>query len=201
MAKEMKAVISLAGKLDSSLMSSISKAEGSLGKLKKHLQPVAAVGKAAAKAAAVVAGAAATATVAIAKESYSNYKETEQLVGGVESLYGDQAQTVIDAANTAYKRAGMSANEYMSTATSYAATLRNALGGDLQKSAAQSDKAILQMADNSARFGTELSSLQGTYNSLSRQQYGMLDNLKLGGPTRLAQPKPRENGETLARAA
>jgi len=121
--------------------------------------------------------AAAAGVVALGKASLSAYADYEQLTGGIETLYGDAYDTVMKNASTAFKRVGMSQNQYMETATAYAATLRQAVGGDVQKAAAQSDKALLAMADNANKMGTDMTSVTDAFNGFAKQNYTMLDNL------------------------
>lgn len=116
----------------------------------------------------------------ITQSAYNGYAEYEQLVGGVETLYGDAASTVKGYAADAWQSVGMSQNEYMSTATAFAATLRQAVGGNVQKAAEQSNKALQEMADNANKMGTDMSSVQYAFQGFAKQNYTMLDNLKLG---------------------
>lgn len=128
--------------------------------------------------AAVAAGATAVGTlVTSAVKSYADY---EQLVGGVETLFKDSADTVMQYANNAYKTAGLSANEYMETVTSFSASLLQGLGGDTAEAARVADMAITDMADNSAKMGTSMEAIQNAYQGFAKQNYTMLDNLKLG---------------------
>ena len=126
---------------------------------------------------AAVAGAAVTALGKSAVEAYANY---EQLIGGVETLFKESADAVQEYANNAFKTAGMSANKYMETVTSFSASLLQSLGGDTEAAAKMSDMAVTDMADNANKMGTSLESIVQTYQSLSRGNYAMLDNLKLG---------------------
>lgn len=129
-------------------------------------------------AAATTAGAAAvSALTTLAVNSYANY---EQLVGGVETLYKSSADTVQKYAAIAYKTAGMSANDYMETATSFAAALVSSLGGDTAAAAELANTIVSDMSDNANKFGTDMESVQAVYNSLSKGQFQTLDNLKLG---------------------
>lgn len=129
-------------------------------------------------AAATTAGAAAvSALTALAVNSYADY---EQLVGGVETLYKDSAAKVKQYAADAYKTAGLSANEYMNTATTFAAALVSSLGGDTEQAAELANTAIGDMSDNANKMGTDMESIQNAYNGFSKQNYTMLDNLKLG---------------------
>lgn len=104
----------------------------------------------------------------------------EQQVGGVETLFKDSANTVIDNANRAYKTAGMSANNYMETVTSFSASLLQSLGGDTAKAASYADRAIVDMSDNANKMGTSMRDIQNAYQGFAKQNYTMLDNLKLG---------------------
>ena len=116
----------------------------------------------------------------IGKEAVANFAEYEQLVGGVETLFKDSASVVSEYANNAYKSAGLSANEYMSTVTSFSASLLQSLNGDTAKSAQVADMAITDMADNANKMGTDMSMIQSAYQGFAKQNYTMLDNLKLG---------------------
>lgn len=170
-------------------------------KLKKGLKTAAKVGGAA------IAAFSAAAT-AIGKQSIESYAQYEQLVGGVETLFGAQGKSleeyaasvgktadgvkakydnliaaqsmVMNNANNAYKTMGMSANEYMETVTGFAAALNQSLGGNTKKAAEYADRAITDMADNASKMGTSMESIQAAYSGFSKQNYTMLDNLKLG---------------------
>lgn len=104
----------------------------------------------------------------------------EQSLGGVETLFKDSASQVIAAANEAYRTAGVSANDYMEQVTSFSATLLQGLGGDTEAAAGYADKAIVQMADNANKMGTSMESIQYAYQGFAKDNYTMLDNLKLG---------------------
>lgn len=134
----------------------------------------------AAKWAAGVAVAAGTVGVAIAKSAVESYAEYEQLVGGIETLFGKSADTVLKYANNAYKTAGMTANQYMETTTSFAAALLSGLKGDTEAAAKYADMAITDMSDNANKMGTAMESIQNAYQGFAKQNYSMLDNLKLG---------------------
>ena len=110
-------------------------------------------------------------------DSYANY---EQLIGGVETLFKDSAGIVEGYANNAYKTAGLSANEYMETVTSFSASLLQSLNNDTAKSAEVADMAITDMSDNVNKMGTDMSMIQSAYQGFAKQNYTMLDNLKLG---------------------
>ena len=130
----------------------------------------------------VVAGLAAGATAigALTKSAVAAYGDYEQLVGGVETLFKDSANKVMEYANNAYKTAGLSANEYMETVTSFSASLLQGLGGDTAEAAEIAHIAITDMADNANKMGTSISSIQDAYQGFAKQNYTMLDNLKLG---------------------
>jgi hypothetical protein len=118
--------------------------------------------------------------VAMVTKSVSAFAEYEQLIGGVETLFKDSADTVKQYADNAFKTAGMSANEYMETVTSFSASLLQGLGGDTEKAAQVADMAITDMADNANKMGTSIASIQNAYQGFAKQNYTMLDNLKLG---------------------
>ncbi len=118
--------------------------------------------------------------VSLGKEAIANYAEYEQLVGGVETLFKDSAGIVEGYANNAYKTAGLSANQYMETVTSFSASLLQSLNNDTAKSAEVADMAITDMSDNANKMGTDMSMIQSAYQGFAKQNYTMLDNLKLG---------------------
>lgn len=145
---------------------------------------------------------------ALATGAIQGFADYEQLVGGVETLFGAGGQSlqeyaasvgksveaargeydklmasqseVLKNADNAYKTAGLSANEYMSTVTSFSASLLQGLGGDTEKAAQIADMAIVDMADNANKMGTSMESIQNAYQGFAKQNYTMLDNLKLG---------------------
>lgn len=131
------------------------------------------------KVAQVVTAVSATIGSAVAA-GVKSYAELEQNIGGVETLFGDSAQKVIDNASKAYETAGVSANEYMQGVTSFSASLLQSLGGDTSKAADIADMAFRDMSDNANNFGTDMSSIQNAYQGFAKQNYTMLDNLKLG---------------------
>lgn len=146
----------------------------SLGsKLKTGLASAAKIGFAA-------VSAAATGVAALTKASLDNYANYEQLVGGVETLFKDSADIVQDYAANAYKTAGLSANDYMETVTSFAASLLQSLDGDTAAASEKADMAITDMSDNANKMGTTMESIQNAYQGFAKQNYTMLDNLKLG---------------------
>ena len=134
----------------------------------------------AAKVGAAAVAAAGTAVVAIGKQAVEQYAEYEQLVGGVETLFKQSADTVMGYAENAYKTAGLSANEYMNTVTSFSASLLQSLGGDTEAAAKYADTAITDMSDNANKMGTSMEMIQNAYQGFAKQNYTMLDNLKLG---------------------
>lgn len=149
------------------------KASGFADKLKSGLATAAKVGAAALTAAA-------TGMEALTKASIDQYAEYEQLVGGVDTLFKTASDKVQEYAANAYKTAGMSANEYMDTVTSFSASLLQSLGGDTEKAAQKADQAITDMADNANKMGTGMEMIQNAYQGFAKQNYTMLDNLKLG---------------------
>ena len=120
------------------------------------------------------------ALVDVTKKAVASYGQYEQLVGGIETLYKTSADTVLQYADQAYKTAGMSANQYMETATGFAASLVQSLGGDTSKAAEYANMAITDMADNANKMGTDMASIQNAYQGFAKQNFTMLDNLKLG---------------------
>lgn len=116
----------------------------------------------------------------VTKSAVGHYAEYEQLVGGVGTLFKDSSGKLIDYAKKAYKTAGMSSNKYMDTATSFAASLIQGLGGDTAKAVELTNLAITDMSDNANKMGTDIGSIQDAYQGFAKQNYTMLDNLKLG---------------------
>ncbi len=127
-----------------------------------------------------VVTAAAAAAVSLGKAVVEAYGEYEQLVGGIDTLFKDSSASLQEYANNAYKTAGMSANDYMSTVTSFSASLIQSLGGDTEAAVKYADMAITDMADNANKMGTDISLIQNAYQGFAKQNYTMLDNLKLG---------------------
>lgn len=121
----------------------------------------------------------------------------EQSLGGVETLFKENADVVKKYANEAYQTTGLSANAYMENITGFSASLLQSLGGDTKKAAEVGNTAMVDMSDNANKMGTSMESIQNAYQGFAKQNYTMLDNLKLGGQNRLAQDKPLENGGTL----
>lgn len=131
---------------------------------------------------ATVAGGAAMAGAfgVAAKSALDAYATYEQVKGGVETLFKDAAPAVIQNAQAAYKSAGMSANAYMTTVTGFSASLLKSLGGDTAKAAGYADRAVRDMSDNANKMGTNIVDIQNAYQGFAKQNYTMLDNLKLG---------------------
>lgn len=129
-----------------------------------------------------VAGVAAGATAigALGTKAVAAYADYEQLVGGVETLFKDSQDQVMDYANNAYKTAGLSANEYMETVTSFSASLLQSLDGDTSAAADKANLAITDMSDNANKMGTDMTSIKNAYQGFAKANYTMLDNLKLG---------------------
>lgn len=121
-----------------------------------------------------------SALLSVGKDALNSYEDYEQLVGGVETLFKDDANIVESYANNAYKTAGLSANDYMGTVTSFSASLLQSLNGDTAKVAEVSNMAVTDMADNANKMGTDMTSIQNAYQGFAKQNYTMLDNLKLG---------------------
>lgn len=121
-----------------------------------------------------------TAAGALTKAAVQSYADYEQLVGGVETLFKESGDKVLEYANRAYETAGLSANQYMETVTSFSASLLQSLGGDTAAAAEKADQAIVDMADNANKMGSSMESIQNAYQGFAKQNYTMLDNLKLG---------------------
>ena len=167
------------------------------------------------------------AVINLGKQAVGNYANAEQLIGGVETLFGTGGQSleeyaksvgksvkqaegeynklkkaqenVINDANNAYKTAGMSANEYMETVTSFSASLISSLDGDTEKAGKAANQAIIDMSDNANKMGTDLSSIQNAYQGFAKGQYNMLDNLKLGyGGTKTEMERLLADAEKLS---
>ena len=147
------------------------------GKVTSRLKSVASV---AAGAAAAMAAAAATGMIKLSQEATESYAQYEQYIGGVQTLFGAAADTVEDYANIAYRTAQISANDYMDTVTSFSASLLQGLNGDTAKAAEVANQAIIDMSDNANKMGTDMQSIQYAYQGFAKQNYTMLDNLKLG---------------------
>lgn len=136
--------------------------------------------KASAVAMGAVVVAAGAAAAKLGKEVLSAFGDYEQLVGGVDTLFKDSSSNLQEYAANAYKTAGLSANDYMETVTSFSASLLQSLGGDTEAAVSYADMAITDMADNANKMGTDIASIQNAYQGFAKQNYTMLDNLKLG---------------------
>lgn len=195
----------VAGKntLNSTIKSSMSEAQntvssGSSG-ISKVLGGIGSVAGTVAKTVGAGMAVAGTAVVAMGKSAVSAYADYEQLVGGVETLFKDSAKTVIENASKAYTTAGMSANEYMSTVTSFSASLLQSLGNDTVKASEKADMAITDMSDNANKMGTSMEMIQNAYQGFAKQNYTMLDNLKLGyGGTKEEMQRLLEEAEKIS---
>lgn len=120
------------------------------------------------------------ALVDLGKQSIMGFAEQEQLIGGVDTLFKESSAKVQQYANDAYKTAGLSANQYMETVTSFSASLLQSMGGDTQAAAEKANRAITDMSDNANKMGTDMASIQNAYQGFAKANYTMLDNLKLG---------------------
>jgi hypothetical protein len=135
------------------------------------------------------------------KTVISEYADAEQLVGGIETLFGASADMVIKNAQQAYRTAGLSANQYMETVTSFSASLLQSLGGDTAAAARVSDMAVQDMSDNANKMGTDMGMIMNAYQGFAKQNYTMLDNLKLGyGGTRTEMERLLRDAEAIQRA-
>lgn len=167
-------------------------------KVKSGFSKLGSIAGAAMKGVSVAVGAAATAVTGLVTASVNAYAEYEQLVGGVDTLFKSSSKKLQNYANEAYKTAGLSANEYMSTVTSFSASLLQSLGGDTEKSAEYANQAIIDMSDNANKMGTSMESIQYAYQGFAKQNYTMLDNLKLGyGGTKEEMQRLLEDAQKL----
>lgn len=153
---------------------------GNTQNFEKSLQKIGSIAGTALKGVTVAIGTVSTAFAGLVTASVNARGEIEQQIGGVETLFKDNASKVIKNAENAYKTAGMSASEYMQSVTSFSASLLQGLAGDTSKAADVADMALTDMADNANKFGTAMESIQVAYQGFAKQNYTMLDNLKLG---------------------
>ena len=182
--------------LKSGLASAESQVEKSSSKIAGGLKTIAKVGVAAFSAATTAAIGFVTKATKAAVEGFAQY---EQLVGGVDTLFKGASDTVQKNAAIAFKTAQISANEYMNTVTSFSASLIQSLGGDTEKAAKVADKAVIDMADNANKMGTSMEMIQNAYQGFAKQNYMMLDNLKLGyGGTRGEMVRLLQDAEKLS---
>jgi phage-related protein len=121
----------------------------------------------------------ATAFAGIVTASVKARGEIEQSIGGVETIFKDSANELIKNAQNAYKTAGISANKYMEQATSFGASLLQSLNGNTKKATESANRAIIDMSDNANKMGTSMEMIQNAYQGFAKQNYTMLDNLKL----------------------
>lgn len=156
------------------------KAEGAQGKLSSVFNKVGNVAVKAGKTVAVGIGAGATALTVLSKKAIDEYSNYEQLAGGVETLFKDSSSKVLGYANEAYRTAGLSANQYMETVTGFSASLLQSLGGDTALASEKANQAVIDMSDNANKMGTSIEAIQNAYQGFAKQNYTMLDNLKLG---------------------
>ncbi len=207
------------GSIAGGIVGTLGKAAGAAGKVAST-----AVAAVSAGVAAVSAG-----VTAVGVQSLSAYSAYEQNVGGIQKIFGNMGKSLEDYAeltgqtveqcagkwqvledsqnkalanaDKAWQTAGLSANAYMEQITVFSAALVASLGGDTQKAVDYADMAIVDMSDNANTFGTDMESIQWAYQGFAKQNYTMLDNLKLGRQCHtIAEYKPRENGETLLAA-
>ena len=147
---------------------------------KEGLSKVGSATKTAFKDVGVAIGAVATAITGLTVAATNAYADYEQLVGGVDTLFKESSQQLQKYADEAYKTAGLSANDYMETATSFSASLLQSLEGDTEKAVEYANSAIIDMSDNANKMGTDMEMIQNAYQGFAKQNYTMLDNLKLG---------------------
>ena len=180
---------------DSGVNSGIAKLSGKFGKIGK-------VGATALKGTVAAVSATSVAVGGLVAKSTQAYASYEQLVGGVDTLFEKSSKKVQEYANQAYKTAGLSANEYMETVTSFSASLLQGLGGDTEKASEKANKAIVDMSDNANKMGTNMELIQNAYQGFAKQNYTMLDNLKLGyGGTKSEMARLVKDSGILGKAA
>ena len=154
--------------------------DGIGSKVKSGFGKISSIAGAALTGVTVAVGGAATALAGLGTASVNSYADLEQNIGGIETLFKGSADKVIKNAENAYKTAGMSANQYMETVTGFSASLLQSVGGDTEKAADSANMALIDMADNANKMGTSMESIQWAYQGFAKQNYTMLDNLKLG---------------------
>lgn len=153
---------------------------GGSGAAKSALSSIGGAAITAGKLAVAGLGAVTGAVTAVGGAALNAYADYEQLSGGVETLFGSSASTLKGYADEAYRTAGMSANQYMTQATSFAASLVQSVGGDTAKAAEYANMAMIDMSDNVNKMGSDMQSVQDAYQGFAKQNFTMLDNLKLG---------------------
>lgn len=157
-----------------------SAADGGSGKVKAAFSAMGSAAATMAKAVTAAVGAAAAGITALVTAATNGYADYEQLVGGVDTLFKESSAKVQEYASQAYKTAGLSANQYMETVTSFSASLLQSLGNDTEAATEYANMAIVDMADNANKMGSSMESVQNAYQGFAKQNYTMLDNLKLG---------------------
>lgn len=155
------------------------KAEGANTKISGAFNKIGSVALKVGKVIAAGLAVAATAIGTLTVNAINSYSDYEQLVGGVETLFKNSSNKIIEYANNAYKTAGLSANEYLETVTSFSASLLQSLKGDTAKSAEYANRAVTDMSDNANKMGTSMELIQNAYQGFAKSNYTMLDNLKL----------------------
>lgn len=138
------------------------------------------IGSAMQKAGTVMSAAITAPVIGAITASIKSFADLEQAIGGIETMFKGSANKVIKNSESAYRRAGVSGTEYMEQITSFSATLLQGLGGDTEKAAEVADTAMVDMSDNANKFGTNIGDIQNAYQGFAKQNYTMLDNLKLG---------------------
>lgn len=174
---EIKSTTESASSAATKISSAFSSIGGAVGTVASKVGSVIA---GAAKVGVAAVGVASAGVAALTKSAVENQAEFEQLVGGAETLFKDSADTVKRYALNAYETAGMTANEYLNTVTSFSASLLQGLGNDTEKAAQYANTAVTDMSDNANKMGTSISLIQNAYQGFAKQNYTMLDNLKLG---------------------
>ena len=169
-----------------------------LSKVQGSLKSIGNVAIGVGKGIATAVGAATAAIGAVVAQGVKSYAELEQNIGGVETLFGGDADKVIKNASEAFRTAGVSANEYMQGVTSFAASLLQSVAGNTAEAANVADMAFRDMSDNANKFGTDMQSIQNAYQGFAKQNYTMLDNLKLGyGGTKTEMERLLKDAEKL----
>ncbi len=171
---------SAADKLDKSLGDTSNTADSSGSKIKAAFEKIGSAAAKVAKVGVIAITAVATGIGAMTSKAVSYYSDYEQLVGGVETLFKESSEKVVEYANKAYQTAGLSANDYMETVTGFSASLLQSLDGDTAKATESANMAITDMSDNANKMGTSMEMIQNAYQGFAKQNYTMLDNLKLG---------------------
>lgn len=190
-----------AGNFNKGISSAVKQGRGMASTLSTGMQQVSAKTIALGNAMYDLGKQAARAVKNFAKDAVGAYSEAEQLMGGVETLFKNSASTVIKNARNAYMSAGMDANEYMQTVMGFTSSLLQSLGGDTQQAAKYADMAVRDMSDNANKFGTDMAAIQNAYAGFSKQNYTMLDNLKLGyGGTRTEMERLLKDAQAIQRA-